>query len=53
MQQRDTHTAHSEMLKHFLFRMQTDPVCLLEWTMVCQPKEQITDKKQMGGEKTS
>lgn len=44
----DTHTARPEMSKHFLFWRQTDPVCLLGWRGVCQLKEQITDKKQMG-----
>lgn len=40
--------AHPEMLTHFLFWMQTDPLCPLGWMVVCQPKEGISDQKQMG-----
>lgn len=44
----ETHTARPEMSKLFLLWMQTDPGYLLGWAVVCQPKEHITDKKQMG-----
>lgn len=32
----------------FCFGCETNPGCLLGWAVVCQPKEHITDKKQMG-----